>query len=196
MKITIESNIGGGKSTLLSLISQRTRLPIFLEPVDTDWKQGLNLFYQDQTRWGFTFNLNVLNTYHQWKDNQFKAVYERSPLSCYNVFTQLQYESHQLTDYEFELFQKFYKALAWKPDVIIYLRTLPKICLQRMQLRARACEKEVPLSYLEAVHDKYETMIKSFYLSNEIPVFIIDGNRSKEFVYEDVMKIIESYQSS
>ena len=42
MKITIEGNIGSGKTSVLQKIFERKRIPIFLEPVDTDWKEGLS----------------------------------------------------------------------------------------------------------------------------------------------------------
>ncbi len=193
MKIVIEGNIGGGKSTILNMISQRTRLPIFLEPVDTDWKEGLDLFYTDHSRWGFAFNLKVLMTYNKWKNNNFKAVYERSPLSAKHIFSQLQYDSGKMTKFENDLFQEFYNQLSWEPDVLIYIRTPPDICLQRMNSRGRECESGVPLKYLEEVHDKYETLCDNITESSKIKKFVVNGDRDIESVYHDVFNIISSF---
>lgn len=61
--LTIEGNIGVGKTTFLKLIKEKLRLDfeVIDEPVDV-WqniKQGdsnlLDLFYKEPTRWGFTF---------------------------------------------------------------------------------------------------------------------------------------------
>lgn len=195
MKIAVEGNIGCGKSTVLRRISERTRLPIFLEPVDTDWKEGLELFYSDNQRWGFTFNMNVLNTYAQYKQNSFKAVYERSPLSCKHVFSQLQFESGKMLTYENSLFTEFYHKLAWEPDVMIYIQTPPKMCQQRMNLRARECEKEVPIEYLQSVHDKYEQLLTACLRpDSRIKTYIIDGTQDQETVYNKVMEIINFHQ--
>lgn len=192
MKIVIEGNIGGGKSTVLNMISQRTRLPIFLEPVDTEWKQGLDYFYSDNSRWGFTFNLNVLMTYSKLKNNEFKAVYERCPLSSKEVFSRLQYESGRMTRYENDLYQQIYDKLAWEPDVVIYIRTPSNVCYERMNSRGRECETNVPLIYLTKVHEKYEQLCELISKKNNIKLFIIDGNQDIETVYQDVMKVINS----
>jgi deoxyadenosine/deoxycytidine kinase len=192
MKIVIEGNIGGGKSTVLNLISQRTRLPIFLEPVDTEWKDGLSLFYSDNSRWGFAFNLKVLMTYHQWRNNNFKAVYERCPLSSKCVFSQLQYENKLMTKFENDLYQQYYDTLAWESDVVIYIRTPPEVCYERMNSRARECESNVPLSYLQQVHQKYEELYDNIVHNKKQKLYIVDGIQSSEQVYEQVMNIINT----
>jgi thymidine kinase len=192
MKIVIEGNIGGGKSTVLNLISQRTRLPIFLEPVDTEWKDGLSLFYDDNSRWGFTFNLKVLMTYHQWRNNSFKAVYERCPLSSKCVFSQLQYENKLMTKFENDLYQQYYDSLAWEPEVVIYIRTPPEVCYERMNSRARECESNVPLSYLQQVHQKYEELCDDIIHNKKQKLYVVDGIQSSEHVYEQVMNIINT----
>lgn len=194
MKIAIEGNIGCGKSTVLKTICERTRLPIFLEPVDTEWKQGLDLFYTDHTRWGFTFNMTVLNTYAKYKDNAFKAIYERSPLSCKHIFSQLQFESGKMSIYEYTLFEDFYRQLAWAPDVMIYVQTPPELCQQRMNMRGRECEKEVPLEYLRSVHDKYEQLIQDKCVNQyKTKVHIVDGSQEPDNVFQEIMAIVNSY---
>ncbi len=192
MKIVIEGNIGGGKSTVLNMISQRTRLPIFLEPVDTEWKQGLEYFYNDNSRWGFTFNLNVLMTYNKWRNNDFKAVYERCPLSSKEVFSKLQYDNGLMTKYENDLYQELYDKLSWEPDVVIYIRTPSNVCFDRMNSRGRECETNVPLIYLTKVHQKYEDLCDLIKTKNNIKLYTIDGNQDIEKVYTDVMKVIDN----
>lgn len=192
MKIVIEGNIGGGKSTVLNMISQRTRIPIFLEPVDTEWKQGLEYFYNDNSRWGFTFNLNVLMTYSKWKNNTFKAVYERCPLSSKEVFSKLQYESGKMTKYENDLYQQIYDKLAWEPDVVIYIRTPSNVCYDRMNSRGRECETNVPLVYLTTVHQQYEQLCELISKKDNIKMFIVDGDQDIEKVYQDVINVIDS----
>lgn len=192
MKIVIEGNIGGGKSTMLNMISQRTRIPIFLEPVDTEWKQGLEYFYNDNARWGFTFNLNVLMTYNKWKDNNFKAIYERCPLSSKEVFSQLQFDDGKMTKYENDLYQEFYDKLAWEPDVVIYIRTPPTTCFTRMNSRGRECESGVPMLYLESVHEKYERLCETINKNENIKLYVVDGEQDVETVYKHIMTIIDS----
>lgn len=202
MRIAIEGNIGCGKSSLMRTIEQSMKLPVVLEPVDTDWREGLTYFYEDNRRWGFTFNVNVLTTYSQWKNvkQELKThvIFERSPVTCKQVFTQLHIDSGVMTDYEYNLYNSIYQQLAWAPDVMIYLRTDPNVCLERMQTRGRQCEKGVPIEYLEGVHKKHEIMVEALesnayaFSENKIIVFIVDANKDKDEVVEQVFRIINS----
>ena len=63
--ISIEGNIGSGKSTILKIIRERfTSLQILDEPL-AEWqnigeKKNINLlemYYKDSKRWGFTFQI-------------------------------------------------------------------------------------------------------------------------------------------
>lgn len=209
MKISIEGNIGCGKSSILSRLCQETRLPVFLEPVD-DWKDWLTLFYADPSRWGMSFNLNVLLTYNKWRNNDFLSLYERSPVSNRYVFSALQHAQGRMNDLELRTFEKLYDKLAWTPDVIIYIRTSPEVSMERMQKRGRACEDDVPLDYLKAVHARYEDVLMSevyqdyeTYLPNQynMPaakqrcrVIVVDGDRPHDEVYADVLSWVDAYR--
>lgn len=201
MKIAIEANIGCGKTTLLNAIgNNHPHIPIFLEPVDTDWKEGLDMFYQDNERWGFAFNLTVLKTYHEFAKKDLSnsiSLYERSPLSCYNVFSKLQYEAGKMTQYEQQLFDYIYKSMSWIPDVVIYIQTPPEVCFDRMVKRGRECENGVPLEYIQSVHNKYEEMVKCLLTntSTKPNVYVVNGNQTTDNVYKDVIKIVQSYTS-
>jgi len=100
---------------------------------------------------------------------------------------------------ELELFEKVYDKLAWTPDVVIYIRTNPETSMERMKKRARQCEDEVPLDYLQAVHQKYEDIFNTTeYLARtytvsdkKCKIIIVDGNRTHDEVYADVLKCID-----
>lgn len=190
MKIAIEGNIGSGKSSLLTRLCQDLRVPVFMEPVD-EWHEWLTQFYKDPVRWGMSFNIKVLLSFRKWKNNNFLALYERSPISNRYVFAQVQCEQGRMDSLELELFDDLYKELAWTPDVIFYIRTDPQVSLQRMQKRGRECENEVPLAYLETIHRKYEDVMKG----TNCKVIVIDGNKSADEVYEEVKKLVKVYMT-
>jgi deoxyadenosine/deoxycytidine kinase len=200
MKIAIEGNIGSGKSTIITRLCQEKRIPVFLEPVH-EWKDWLTLFYQDSARWGLAFNLHVLLTFNQWKNNEFPAVYERSPISNKNVFTQLAYEQGRMNELEMTLFSTMYGKLAWEPDIVIYIRTDPEVSMKRMEKRARSCESSVPLEYLRDIHNKHECLFNNGHKvmnttmskNNKTTIYIVDGNRSEDDVYADVVSVIRMY---
>ena len=184
MKISIEGNIGSGKSTLLTRLCQEYRIPVFLEPIG-EWGEWLDLFYKDPFRWGMSFNLKVLLSFNKWKKNNFVALYERSPLSNRYVFAQLQHDDGNMNALELKLFQNVYDELGWEPEIVIYLRTNPDTSMQRMKTRDRACEKQVELSYIQSVHNKYESLF-----SSRDNTYIIDGNQDCDAVYKDVVDVL------
>merc|ERR1719369_2338295 len=57
--ITVEGNVGSGKSTLLGFFSKYQNIGVYPEPVDIwtnlNGTDLLGLVYQDQARWGMTF---------------------------------------------------------------------------------------------------------------------------------------------
>jgi deoxyadenosine/deoxycytidine kinase len=197
MKISIEGNIGCGKSSVITRLCQEFRIPVFLEPVD-EWKEWLSMFYADPNRWGLSFNINVLLSFNKWKNNDFTAIYERSPLSNRYIFAKLQYDQQRMMDIELKMFETLYEKLAWTPDVVIYIQTDPEVSMERMRERGRSCENEVSFDYIKAVHDKYEDLFGqsgSSKRTNKCHTIIVNGNRSKDAVYADVAAIVNHYNT-
>lgn len=191
MKISIEGNIASGKSTLSLRLQSNTRIPVFLEPVDT-WTL-LDKFYSDIPRWGFTFNTEVIMSMSEWKNNTFNAIYERSPNSCRHVFTQLMHDDSILCDEELALFDKLFNTFGWDQDVIIYVRTPPEICFERMHKRGRDCEVGgVSLEYLKKLDKKHEDMM-NYIRQNKpsIKIIEIDGVASADDVFHNVLNILK-----
>merc|ERR1719462_520034 len=60
--ICVERNIGSGKSTLLAGL-KRLGYAVFEEPVESRWAEHLVTLYSDQKRWGFTFQIEVIDWY-------------------------------------------------------------------------------------------------------------------------------------
>jgi deoxyadenosine/deoxycytidine kinase len=191
MKISIEGNIASGKSTLSSRLQNTTRIPVFLEPVDT-WTL-LDKFYSNIPRWGFTFNTEVLISMSQWKNNMYNAIYERSPNSCRHVFTQLMHDDAILCDEELALFDKLFNTFGWDQDVIIYVRTPPEICFERMHKRGRDCELGgVSLEYLKKLDKKHEDMMNYIRQNKpQIRIIEIDGVASADDVFHNVLSILK-----
>ena len=109
MKIVIDGNIGCGKTTLIKTLNDEYRLPIFLEPLHK-WDTLLSCFYKDPYKWAFPFNLEVLTSFHEWKANEFSAIYERSPMSCRHVFTELNHEMGHIHPEELKIFDKIWST--------------------------------------------------------------------------------------
>lgn len=189
MNISIDANIGAGKTTIIQKLNQELRIPIFLEPVN-EWKELLNLYYNDQNRWAFTLNTKVLLSFNKWKNNNYNAIYERSALSCKNIFAKLNYEDNNINEEEMNIFNELYDNFNIKPHIFIYLKTDPNIAYERIIKRSRDCEKNISIEYIKKVHDKYEELFSSNLIKN---IYIVDANNDLETVYNEVKNIIKIY---
>lgn len=186
VRVSIEGNIGCGKSTQLRLCAERLNVPTFAEPVD-EWEPLLSEFYKDRSRWGFTLNMRVLLSYLDNRFNQ-TCVVERSPYSGRYVFTQVGFSEGAISEKEWALYREYHDRFAWAPDVVIYIRTDPDTCFQRIQQRGRKAEAPVSYDYIRKLDFQYENMIKYF----PGTCHIVDGTQDPETVFASIRAIVTS----
>ena len=205
MYIYLEGNIGSGKSTFVSLISKILNDCIFVqEPVD-EWlktkdNQGVNIldkFYSDTKKWAFPFQMCTYITRVQKisKIPQNKlAIIERSVYTDKNCFCKSLYESKQMDDIEWKLYNDWFgwlnNTFHTEPNGYIYLKTDPKICFKRIKKRSRNEETTISLDYLTNLHDKHEEWMNK----QDIPVLTIDVSQDFEHNHGRLNKIISNVQ--
>jgi deoxyadenosine/deoxycytidine kinase len=196
MKICVEANIGAGKSTFLNAINEydSDKFNIIQEPVDewidtkdSDGSNILDRFYQDQNRWSFTFQMNSfisrVNKVEENLKNDCMNIIERSIYTDKNCFAMNCLESGKMTQLEWNVYEKWHNWLSQKfnvkPDMYIYLQTTPKVCEKRINKRNRSEESNIPIQYLEMLHQKHEEWL----LNETTPTLII--NVDEDFDYKD-----------
>jgi deoxyadenosine/deoxycytidine kinase len=184
MKIVFDGNIGSGKSTLIKRIidDKVIDLPVYNEPL-TDWNEWLELFYSNMSKYSFGFQMRVLKSHLDHK-NIVNGIFERSPLSCQQVFGKMLYDDKFMSALEWKLTNEFSMDYGWIPDIVIYLKCDPNICHQRVNKRNRQGEEGITLDYLIRLHQMYESLYTS---TNITKVITIDANQESEKVYEDIM---------
>lgn len=180
MRISIGGSIGSGKSTILQKLKD-DGYNVFFEPID-DWKH-ISKFYSDKKRWSFTFQIEVLNSFTQCTNNGL-VICERSPWESYNIFSKMLVDSGDMTADEYELYDKVYKTIAWKPDLFIYLQTTPETCFERIKKRNRSCENNIDMSYLKNLNCLYDGL----YTRSAV---CVDANRDVDDVYAEITTILE-----
>lgn len=191
--ISIEGNIGVGKSTFTNILKNIfVESIIVAEPVDL-WlnictKSGeniLGLFYKNIPRWGYTFqNLayvtRMMKIQDAIKTNKKTIFLDRSLGTDKNVFEKMLYDDNLISDIEnnmYNLWCDFYKNYvndmsSWK---YIYLRCSPNTSYERIKKRGREEEKNITLEYLEKLHKYHEE-----WLMNTNDVLIIDCDKDFE----------------
>lgn len=207
--ITIEGNIGAGKSTLVRILKDNLKaysienIGFVQEPVD-EWlaltdKNGKNIlekFYENQNLWAYKFQMNAFITRLQ-KLQKYLPKYnfcisERHISSDKNCFAKQLYEDNKISEIEWKLYNNWFdwvtsNELYRKPKGIIYLRTSPETCSNRINKRNRSEENGIPLEYLEKINKKHEDWL----LSQE-NVLIIDANEDFELNENYKNEIIEN----
>lgn len=196
--IFVEGNIGSGKTTFLNRFSKYDAL-ILSEPVEK-WRnvRGHNMLakiYEDPSRWSLAFQTIVQKTMlelHLQKTNKPVKMIERSIHSARYIFVENLYKSKMLSPPEYavldEWFQWINKNMDVKGDLIVYLRTDPKVVYERIRSRARLEERHVPLEYLEQLHKIHEDWLYHKTTFPCLPVLIVDANKELTRMEEEYKK--------
>ena len=177
MRISVEGNIGSGKSSALGSLALRG-YRVREEPVD-EWGDLLDLYYQNPAQWSLAFNLKVLHSFHNTGD---ATVIERSPGACRHVFGQLAYNDNHLSPGAWDVFKEYHELLGWEPDAYVYIDTPPAECFTRLTKRGRECESGVTEDYLRRIEFQYQNFLKF----TKVPVYTIDGMQEPWKIVRDI----------
>lgn len=185
--ISIEGNIGSGKSTILEFLKTRfaeNKSVAFLsEPVDV-WREikdemGVDLltnFYKDQEKFSFHFQMAAyisriaaITKLHANKDIKLIIV-ERSIWTDKNVFAKMLYDDGKISKLEYNIYLKWFDEFSKliNHSLNIYIKTRPEVAFERVKKRNRSGET-IPLEYLQKCHSYHNNWLN--YNSH-----IIDGN--------------------
>lgn len=161
--IAIEGNIGSGKTSLATSISQEFRGKLVLERFADN--PFLPKFYDDQHRYAFPLELSFLaDRYQQFSDdvNQLD-LFSDFMVSDYDIYKSLIFSKITLAEDEFQLYQKFFNIIykeAVKPDLYVYLYQNTGRLLENIRKRGRSYEQQIQPGYLEKIHRGYLEFIR------------------------------------
>ena len=68
---------------------------------------------------------------------------------------------------------------------VVYLRTSPETCLERIKTRNRPEEHSITLDYLYQLHECHEQWLSPRTRTMTTPVLIIDADQTREHVYSE-----------
>jgi len=188
--VAIEGNIGSGKTSLLKYFKQNSLVEVIEEPVkkwqNVSGANTLDLMYSDPKRWSYLFESYVLLTmmeiHHRPQTSPVRLI-ERSAYSASFCFVENLHRSGTLSTVEYTVFQEWFEYLMSheKPqvDLIVYLRTSPEKCMERIKKRSRNEETSVSMELLNSLHERYEDwLVKKSKFHVPAPVVVVDGNQS------------------
>src|SRR5579862_7338846 len=161
--ITIEGNIGAGKTTLAHMLSKHFNARMILEQFADN--PFLLKFYENQQQYAFPLELFFMaERYKQLKDLlQTKDMFQNITISDYLFTKCLLFAKVNLPDEEFRLYQKLYDIInpqILQPDILIYLHSPVNKLQQNIKKRNRAYEQGISNEYLFDLQETYTQYIK------------------------------------
>ncbi|MFE3869986.1 2-amino-4-hydroxy-6-hydroxymethyldihydropteridine diphosphokinase [Flavobacterium sp. ZS1P70] len=193
--VAFEGNIGAGKTTLATKISEDFNAKTVLERFADN--PFLPKFYKDQNRYAFPLEMSFLaDRYQQLSDDlaQFD-LFKDFIVADYHIFKSLIFAKITLAEDEYRLYRNLFDIIYRempKPDLYIYLYQNSERLLQNIKKRGRSYEQKIPAEYLEKINNGYLDYIKS---QTELNVLIIDVS-DRDFVknQEDYLYILNEIQ--
>jgi deoxyadenosine/deoxycytidine kinase len=210
--ISIDGNIGAGKSTLCALLAEKLpHVSVVQEPVgtwekliDEDGKNLLSHFYEDTTRWAYTFQncailtrlMNTIQAMEEWEKKEGDKVpvilSERSVLTDRFVFAEMMKESKHMNKIEWDLYMTWFNHFASKLPIkgIVHVTTSPEISKERIVKRGRKGEESIDLKYLVDLDSQHTKWLST----TELPVLNVTTEDSIETNISKILAFIEFIQ--
>lgn len=167
--IAIAGNIGVGKSTLTSLLSQHLGWEPFYEAVEDN--PYLADFYQDMTRYAFHSQIFFLSRrlrhHRRLLDFPGSVVQDRSVYEDAEIFARALFEQGHILQRDYRTYRELYEVLTQflpPPDLVVYLRATVPTLLKRIASRGRTFEQNISSDYLEQLNTLYAFWMQKFSL--------------------------------
>ena len=161
--ITIEGNIGSGKTTLAHMLAKHFNARLILEQFADN--PFLPKFYENPGQYAFPLELFFMaERYKQLKELIHTSdLFQSVTISDYLFTKCLLFAKVNLPEEEFRLYQKLFEIIhsqLVKPDILIYLHA-PVSRLQRnIRKRNRPYEQGIADEYLFSIQEAYTNYIR------------------------------------
>jgi deoxyguanosine kinase len=175
--ITVEGNIGAGKTTLANLLSAHFNAKLVLEEFAEN--PFLPKFYENPEQYAFPLELFFMaERYKQLKDMlSNKDLFQTTTVSDYLFTKCLLFAKVNLPDEEFRLYQKLFEIInpqIVQPEILIYLHAPVNKLQENIQKRNRKFEQNIPNDYLFKLQETYTQYIKQ----HNIKTLFVDASNA------------------
>jgi deoxyguanosine kinase len=187
--ITVEGNIGAGKTTLTHLLAQKLNARTILEAFADN--PFLPKFYENPNQYAFPLELFFMaERYKQLKEMcHTKELFQPVTISDYLFTKCLLFAKVNLPEEEFRLYQKLFDILHHQlvfPDILIYLHAPVQKLQQNIKKRNRPYEQSIPDEYLFNIQETYTSYIKQ----HHIKTIFIDASNADFIGNEAHLKVV------
>ena len=187
--ITIEGNIGAGKTTLANLLSRHYNARLVLEAFADN--PFLPKFYEDPAQFAFPLELFFMaERYKQLKELiHTKDLFHNVTVSDYLFTKCLLFAKVNLPEEEFRLYQRLFDIIHQQlvqPDILIYLHAPVQKLQENIRKRNRPYEQSIPDDYLFNIQETYTHYIRQ----HNIKTLFVDAGNADFLGNENHLKVI------
>mgnify|MGYP003347305310 CR=1 FL=1 len=181
--ITIEGNIGAGKTTLAQLLSRHFKSRLILEEFADN--PFLPKFYEQPEQYAFPVELFFMaERFKQLKELlQQQDLFQQLTISDYLFTKCLLFAKVTLPADEFRLYQRLFDIIHQQliqPDLLIYLHAPVEKLQANIKSRNRAYEQSISSEYLTRIQETYTQYIRQ----QPMRTLFVDVS-SADFLYND-----------
>ncbi|MFN5335050.1 MAG: deoxynucleoside kinase [Bacteroidota bacterium] len=175
--VTVEGNIGAGKTTLATLLQKHYGARLILEEFADN--PFLQKFYENPKQYAFPVELFFMaERYKQLKDlittnDLFNAI----TISDYLFTKCLLFAKVNLPADEFRLYQRLFDIIhqqLLQPDILIYLHAPVHTLQENIRKRNRSYEQQIEDDYLLSIQDTYTQYIKQ----HNVKTLLVDASQA------------------
>lgn len=175
--ITVEGNIGVGKTTLTHLLAKHFNARLVLEEFAEN--PFLQKFYESPGQYAFPLELFFMaERYKQLKEMiHTKDLFHSITVSDYLFTKCLLFAKVNLPEEEFRLYQKLFDIINQQlsfPDILIYLHAPVQKLQSNIRKRNRSYEQNISDEYLFNIQETYTSYIKH----HNIKTIFIDASNA------------------
>jgi deoxyguanosine kinase len=187
--ITIEGNIGAGKTTLSHLLARHYNARLILEQFADN--PFLPKFYENPAQYAFPLELFFMaERYKQLKELVHTGdLFQSVTISDYLFTKCLLFAKVNLPDQEFLLYQKLFdiiRSQMIQPEILIYLHAPVNKLQSNIRKRNRSYEQHIPDDYLYNIQEAYTHYIRQY----NIRTLFIDVSNADFLGNEAHLKVV------
>ena len=167
MHIGVAGNIGSGKTTLTTLLSEHYGWKPQFESVT--YNPYLEDYYKDIPRW--SYNLETYFLAQRFKDlieisrSKETIIQDRTLMEGVHIFVENNREMGNLSERDYQTYMQLYHimmSMVRPPELLIYLKSSIEHLVANIQKRGRDYEQGMSIEYLAGLNRRYEEWIAAY----------------------------------